>query len=1251
MAKVRVAILTLIACFSVSFAANTPKIPHAVLSFQQTEAGTRVWIEIDRPDEPSQRTLLRETEAPVEAGQTGWDPSGHSVFAIWSESGERWSSFSRDGGRHWSQAYEVRTDIRLRDGRVGPGEPMPASVLGLSQRGDERLFIVQFEARSLPEWRQALEALQASVLAHIPHNSYIVRTDRDKLPAIEALDFVERIEPYQPSYKVDGLVRAWLAAGGSSDPETRRVRAMAFEWGSAGKARIARRALALGAEVVTNWPNGQIIELELNRSQLRELLHSDDVMWVDFWSPPETDMDLVREDAGTNWIEDNFGYCGQGVRGEVMDAGIEDTHMDFDGILLHGSHDVSSHGTSTFGIVFGNGDRDGDGSAQGTGHMPCDQAQGIFADYGNLGDRFAETQELKNDPYFASFQTNSWGDARTRSYTSVSSEMDDIIWRLDIAITQSQSNAGNQDSRPQAWAKNIISVGGIKHKNTLDISDDEWASGASIGPAEDGRIKPDISYWYDSIYTTTTGNGYTSSFGGTSAATPESAGVLGLIVQMWADNVWGTDPQGTTVFEKQPHFATIKALLINTAEQYTFTGTSSDLTRVHQGWGRPNARNAKERAARNLVIDQSVALQVGEAISYDVDVQAGESELKVTMIYPDPPGTTSASLHRINDLDLKVTSPSGTVYYGNNGLDAGNYSTPGGVPNDVDTVENVFVQNPEQGLWKVEITASEINQDAFLDTVEDDATFALVVTGGSGSVCDGPASDFTIDPNPARIGDSVLFDSTVNGGAGGPYSYAWDFDGDGVIDSTEADPVHVYNRPYEGLVKLTTRDSDDCPTSVEHTMTVTGPDIRYDSYINLTEVEGNGNGAIDPGEIWDVTVNLRNDGNETAVAVEADLVLAEGTGGPVSLLSASAAYLDMPVDFVASGVPAYRFQVGQDFPCGFNIYFSIVNIRSADPAVTYADEIRAFKLLVGGAGPSQDFWQDGFEASSGWSSVGGGEWQRGAPMGRGSGSSIPGQKAFPDPEAAFEGNAVAGNDLTGLGVVEGNYEDGISSTYTSPVIDASNSVAVEMRFARWLNIVPQDRAFIEVTADGSQWTTIWETADGNAEDFWTLMFFDVSEFADRNPDFRVRFGIESDDIATASGWNIDDLIFSGVTKDSCEPVSRPVSGVSDALTVSREASGELTLSWGADCGGGSAYGIYRGDLNLGYASLALEPGFCSVADQSATIPLGPGNADFFLVVPNDDAFEGSYGQDGAGTRRAPADTACFPQDQIDACAP
>ncbi|HEX9943028.1 MAG TPA: S8 family serine peptidase [Thermoanaerobaculia bacterium] len=687
----------------------------------------RVFVEVDAGNGQVRRSLVRVTPSPVAPGATGSDPAERASFAAWNEDGERWFSASRDGGRSWSEARAIETALRLHAGAVEPGRPAPAVPAALAQPADGRLFLVQFRTLGLPEWRDALRGLGAEVLQYFPFNAHIVRMHPSLAPQVAALEFVERVEPYHPYHRLEPGLRDWLASG--SGPAEMRVRVMAFEWGPEGKDRIRQAAEAEGARTALYYPSGHILELWVDRGQLQRLAAHDDVMWIDRWSAPETDMDLVRQDSGANFIETNFGTCGQGVRGEVLDGGLEATHMDFDGILLHGSNSAASHGTSTYGIVFGNGNRDGDGNAQGTGQLVCG-SQGIAADYDFLTDRFAHTQQLKGSPYFASFQTNSWGDALTTAYTSISSQMDDIIWRLDIAITQSQSNAGTQSSRPQAWAKNIISVGGIYHFNTLSTADDSWSGGASIGPAADGRIKPDVNYWYDSIFTTTSGNTYTTGFNGTSAATPETAGVLGLIVQMWSENVWGTNPTGTTVFERQPHASMIKALMINNAQQYPFTGTTSDLTRTHQGWGRPSAKAARERAAGSLVVDQATPLQLNQTSVYSYPVPSGAGDLKVTMIYPDPPGTTSATLHRINDLSLKVTSPSGTIYNGNNGLRAGNWSTSGGSPNTIDTVENVFVQNPQAGTWTIEVRAAEVNQDAHLGTPAADAVFSLVATVG-----------------------------------------------------------------------------------------------------------------------------------------------------------------------------------------------------------------------------------------------------------------------------------------------------------------------------------------------------------------------------------------------------------------------------------------------------------------------------------------------------------------------------------------
>src|SRR5690606_8084032 len=135
------------------------------------------------------------------------------------------------------------------------------------------------------------------------------------------------------------------------------------------------------------------------------------------------------------------------------------------------------------------------------------------------------------------------------NYTTISAEMDRIIFDHDIIIAQSQSNAGSTQSRPQAWAKNIVSVGGVVHRNTLTKIDDFW-SGASFGPAFDTRVKPDFTHFYDS--TTAAHSQSTSAytqFSGTSGATPIVAGHFGLLFEMWSTGAFGNEVSGGDVFD------------------------------------------------------------------------------------------------------------------------------------------------------------------------------------------------------------------------------------------------------------------------------------------------------------------------------------------------------------------------------------------------------------------------------------------------------------------------------------------------------------------------------------------------------------------------------------------------------------------------------------------------------------------------------------------------------------------------------
>ena len=81
---------------------------------------------------------------------------------------------------------------------------------------------------------------------------------------------------------------------------------------------------------------------------------------------------------------------------------------------------------------------------------------------------------------------------------------------------------------------------------------------------------------------------------------------------------------------------------------------------------------------------------------------------------------------------MKLTSPSGKVFHGNHGLDRQPFSFTGGAPNNVDTVENVWVRLPETGMWQIDVTASDVNQDTHSETGgAPDVDFSLVVFSGA----------------------------------------------------------------------------------------------------------------------------------------------------------------------------------------------------------------------------------------------------------------------------------------------------------------------------------------------------------------------------------------------------------------------------------------------------------------------------------------------------------------------------------------
>lgn len=649
-----------------------------------------------------------------------------AVIGFYKEGGQARYVVSKDG-KTVLRDVDADYTLQLRAGSFDPLKGLLAANSDVPNNPANDSFIIQFKTQPLDEYREELEAAGVKLYDYFTNHAFIARVPADALQTVQNLPYVRWVGEYQAAWRLDPELMTELQAGTLG---TRVYNIWVHARGSEMQDSLSRQIEALGGKVHSTIPQGFRMTVTLSPVQLVQILGQNEVQFVDAWSAPEPDMDNVRTYGGANFIQTTLGFTGQGVRAEVMDGGLLQTHSAWGNVpLVHApTLPVDSHGTATFGINFGNGN----GNAAGRGMMPS--AQGVMANYNsfNGGNRYTHTSQLLASPYFCVYQSNSWGNALTTSYTSISAEMDDILFQNDITILNSQSNAGSTQSRPQAWAKNIVSIGAFNHFNNLIDSDDRWSSGASIGPAADGRVKPELAFWYDNILcpTSSSTTAYTSSFGGTSAATPMTAGHFGLFFQMWNAGLFNVPVPAATVFDNRPKATLAKAIMINTAGQRPLpVSGGSDITRNVQGWGVVNLTSLYNARTNMITVNESVPLNNLETATFKMSVASGQPALKVTMAYTDPAGTVGASVARKNNLSLKVTTPSGAVYWGNSGMSNANWTAVGGTENNVDTVENVFIQNPAAGTYTVQVIGSDINTDARPETAGINADFALVATG------------------------------------------------------------------------------------------------------------------------------------------------------------------------------------------------------------------------------------------------------------------------------------------------------------------------------------------------------------------------------------------------------------------------------------------------------------------------------------------------------------------------------------------
>jgi hypothetical protein len=336
----------------------------------------------------------------------------------------------------------------------------------------------------------------------------------------------------------------------------------------------------------------------------------------------------------------------------------------------------------------------------------------------------------------ARIHSNSWGGGDPGAYDDQCRQFDEFVWtHKDFCFVVAAGNDGSDAdgdgsinsmsvSSP-GTAKNCVTVGACENRRPefdedtyggwwpddfpvapFDddvMSDDpaEVVAFSSRGPTVDGRVKPDVVAPGTFILSTRSSQIAANNFawaayppnkkryfhmGGTSMATPLTAGALALLREFLRRK------RGIA----SPTAALVKALLVAGALRLPGTSTVGIVLDNSQGFGRVHL----DRSVRKVLATvEGDGLTTGEQSTVSLNVTTSTKTLRVALCYSDYPGNTL-----INNLNLLVTSPNGTMHVGNHGGSSGNALAFDATNN----VEIVQVAKAAKGTWTVEVLASNV---------------------------------------------------------------------------------------------------------------------------------------------------------------------------------------------------------------------------------------------------------------------------------------------------------------------------------------------------------------------------------------------------------------------------------------------------------------------------------------------------------------------------------------------------------------
>jgi hypothetical protein len=555
--------------------------------------------------------------------------------------------------------------------------------------------LMQFNELPNAKTRQKLAREGVSLLDYLPERAYIaVFKEQAQYDFLRKYN-IRAISKLKTEWKINKALLPTAFGDWAMHNEYEEILLQCFEDVSFSAA--LQTLEKEGVTVTKQFPTRKFLYAKVKVREIQRIANLPFIWHLDVVPPAgipdDSDSRALHE---SNQIDNEFSndlrINGDGVRVQVRDDGTVGPHIDFKGRLTELSRYNNSlnHGDMVTGCVGGAGNLNPKMKGIATGaHFFITEYDATFTD-----------TTIGLHKYHQVMVTNtSYTDGCNR-YTTNSQTIDIQLFENPKLIHVFSAGNNNGEGIVKKCGYGVgtqwgnITGGHKQGKNCITAAniDDNMAlaPSSSRGPAHDGRLKPEVSAHGTDVNTTFPDNAYTVNTG-TSFSAPFTAGILAVMYQAYRMENQGKDPDG----------ALMKAILLNTATEIGNYGPD-----YKYGWGVANTQRAVEAIQnQQFAID---SLDQGDDKKILVRMPGNIKLAKIMLVWSDFPSAPTSKKALVNDLDLSVTAPNGTVLLPfkldptptESSLDAP--ATRG--RDSLNNVEQVAIENPVGGaIYEVHI--------------------------------------------------------------------------------------------------------------------------------------------------------------------------------------------------------------------------------------------------------------------------------------------------------------------------------------------------------------------------------------------------------------------------------------------------------------------------------------------------------------------------------------------------------------------